>query len=148
MMMRDAERERSDSPQVPAQGRDDLPFGVVVIAAAQVLNAVAAVLRVGFSQDQISRLLDRLEYFRILDPIFGLIGLAMAVGLLSRRRWAWVGTMLWAGASMAVNLVAYYHDEPHYISLALSVVAVLYLNLREVQIAFLGHPARRPGRRD
>lgn len=145
-----AEREGQLERIGPGQEhrRHDIPFGVIVIACAQVLNAVAAMLRLGLSQDRVSRLLERVEYFRILDPLFGLIGLGMAVGLLLRQRWAWVGTMLWAGANMVVGLIAYYHDQPHYISLALSVVVVLYLNLREVQLAFLGHPARRPARRD
>jgi hypothetical protein len=110
---------------------------------------VAAVLRVGVSQDEVTRVLERFEYFEILDPIFGLVGLVLAVGLLSQRRWAWVGTMIWAGLNMAIGLVAFHHGTPHYISMALSVVAVFYLNLREVQVAFLGHSLRyeRPGPR-
>jgi hypothetical protein len=76
-------------------------------------------------------------YFDLLGPFVGGVGLIMSVGLWRLQRWAWVATMSWAGINMAQALWAYWIGEPQYAAMVLSVVIVLYLNQRDVQLAFI-----------
>jgi membrane associated rhomboid family serine protease len=112
------------------------PFGVTVIAVIQVASAIAYGAVVLYDRADYGNLLGSLGYFGILGPVLGLGGLPIAFGLLWLKRWAWVLTMLWAGLNLIAGLLSYYNDEPNYIGMALSVVAVYYLNQREVQAAF------------
>jgi hypothetical protein len=116
----------------------DRPFGVTVIAVALVANALVSLIRLTTSGSDVHRVLGQLDYFRVANPAFGLIALALAVGLWRLERWAWVLTMLWVGANMVLALLAFLNEREHFLSMALSVVTVFYLNQREVQIAFLG----------
>lgn len=130
--------------QPPAQRRRR-PFGVTVIAVIQVVSAIAYGLISLYDRADYGNLLGSLGYFGILGPILGLGGLPIAFGLLRLERWAWVLTMLWAGLNLVAALLSYYNDEPNYVGMALSVVAVYYLNQREVQAAF--NVPRSEGRR-
>ena len=120
----------------PLAQRRRRPFGVTVIAVIQVVSAIAYGVIVLSDLPDYGNLLGSLGYFGILGPILGLGGLPIAFGLLRLKRWAWVLTMLWAGLNLVAALLSYYNDEPNYVGMALSVVAVYYLNQREVQAAF------------
>jgi hypothetical protein len=118
---------------------NDRPFGVTVIATAMVANAIFAAGRVYLADGMIAwddvRQTD--FYFELAGPFVGAIGLIVSVGLWHLKRWAWVATMSWAGINMAQALWAYWIGEPQYSAMALSVVIVLYLNQRDVQLAFI-----------
>lgn len=76
-------------------------------------------------------------YFELFGPFVGAIGLILSVGLWRLQRWAWVATMTWAGINMAQALWSYWIGQPQYYAMAFSVVIVLYLNQRDVQLAFI-----------
>ncbi len=124
----------------PSESRDGgrrLPFGVYVVALLQALNAI------GHGAGVVSGLEDRLIASSTRTEGEGIAiavmtaGLAVAIGLLMLKRWAWVATMLWVGAAMAAELVLYFRgDQANYIVMALSLGQVLYLNLSDVQGAF------------
>ena len=59
-------------------------------------------------------------------------------GLLARRQWAWVLAIVSSGAILAVDLGWWSAGEPRYASMLLNVIAVFYLNQRDVQLALRG----------
>ena len=59
-------------------------------------------------------------------------------GLLARRQWAWVLAIVSSGVILAVDLGWWWTGEPRYLSMLLNVIAVFYLNQRDVQLALRG----------
>ena len=59
-------------------------------------------------------------------------------GLLARRQWAWVLAIVSSGVILAVDLGWWWTGEPRYTSMLLNVIAVFYLNQRDVQLALRG----------
>jgi hypothetical protein len=113
------------------------PFGVTVMAMAMIANAVIAAIRTYLGDVTFDEFLNTGFYFELAGPFIGGIGLIVSYGLWRLRRWGWVATMLWAGANMVQALYGYFWAEPQYGAMALSVVIVLYLNQRDVQLAFI-----------
>lgn len=114
------------------------PFGVTVIAVVFVANMVAAVLQTDFLETSLPRFVDDAGQFDLARLIVSIVGVLMAIGLWRLQPLAWATTMVWAGITMVTSLLAYYRGEPQFVTMALAVVAVFYLNSREVQGAF--HP--------
>jgi hypothetical protein len=112
------------------------PFGVMVIAVMQVIAAPTAGISAVLADvaPNISGLFER--YSDAIGTAVGILGLIIAIGLWRLKRWAWVATMLWFGASMAGALLAYWSGEPLYPLMIVSVITVFYLNQRDVQVAF------------
>jgi hypothetical protein len=133
-------------PSVPERR----PLGVVVVAATQFLRAVFITGQLaGFS------LGPNIEWVRVAaqipDPATGTpawwisrgIGVALiaasillGIGLLAGRRWAWIGAIVMSGLSLALALGAWWDGRPPYIAMLINVIAVFYLNQREVRAAF------------
>ncbi len=72
-----------------------------------------------------------------------LVGLFIAsalvvIGLLARRRWAWVLAIVTAGCILALDLAWWWDGEPRYGSMLLNCIAVFYLNQRDVRISLRG----------
>jgi hypothetical protein len=130
--------KRSDA--APDRPKARRPFGVTLIAVLQAVNAITLGLYL---------LLRRVDPNLIVreDPgyvgtILVFLGLIVAVGLWRLDRWAWVATMLWAGASLASALIAHIQGHPtSHLVMALSVLQVFYFNLSDVQRAFHREPA-------
>ena len=123
------------------------PFGVTVIAAIQVVSGIGWAVLTFYDQPNYEDVLGTLGYYEVAGPALGLAGLLLAYGLFTLKRRAWVLTMLWAGLNLMAALYGWYYNEPGYASMVLSVVAVYYLNQREVQAAF-NVPLARGWRRD
>ena len=68
-------------------------------------------------------------------PIFW-VGLA----LFRLKPWAWLFSMFLQGVVLFVNLASYFRGGANYISMAMSVLIVLYLNNAEVRLAFQPPP--------
>jgi hypothetical protein len=65
----------------------------------------------------------------------GLLAASLIVGLgvLRSRRWAWVGAILMSGLGLAFAIGAWWDGHPQYLAMVINVVAVFYLNQREVR---------------
>jgi hypothetical protein len=135
----DSRLQDAQASEAPSIESGERPFGVTVIAAAMIANAIFAGIRTYLgdamlSWDDVTR---TDFYFELFGPFVGGVGLIVSIGLWRLQRWAWVATMTWAGINMAQALWAYWIDTPQYTAMALSVVIVLYLNQRDVQLAFI-----------
>ena len=135
------------------------PLGVIVLAILQ-FGRAALVLRELLGLD----LGDGFDWLRtaaqVPDPPPGTIAftisrglgvgillasVAIGLGLLVYRRWAWVGAIVISGLSLALALGAWWDGQPMYLAMAINVVAVFYLNQREVRAAYDdGAPSGKP----
>jgi uncharacterized membrane protein (DUF2068 family) len=73
---------------------------------------------------------------RIIGVALLAAGLIVGLGVLRGRRWAWVGAILLSGLGLAFAIGAWWDGHPQYLAMAINVVAVLYLNQREVRSVF------------
>src|SRR6478752_2007482 len=133
--------------ELPAGSR--YPIGVVVIIVLTVLRCVSIVA--GLVNLHGSDLADWLRASSPLpefppgsdqEVIAGLllggllIGSVIAViGLVARRQWAWVLAIVSSGIILAIDLGWWYGGEPRYASMLGNVIAVFYLNQRDVRLA-------------
>jgi len=79
----------------------------------------------------------------LIPPV--LVGLLAAVGFFFRWRWGWVLAMLTQIVILALSLMVYaeWHGSPVvYVTMAGSVLMVLYLNVYDVRTAFFARRAR------
>jgi hypothetical protein len=119
--------------------RDDLPFGVAVVAFGFLLNAllyalVLADIRTG------TRLAERtLGDAGLLWPVYGMliaINILVALLLLRRDPIGWVLAMLLVFLALGAYLIGWWIGAPEYIRMAIFAAMALYLNQREVRAAF------------
>ena len=126
------------------------PLGVIVLAILQFSRAVLVARQLlGLNAN------DQFDWLRtaaqVPDTTPGTVaftisqGLAVAIlvasvaiglGLLANRRWAWVGAIVISGLSLAFALGAWLDGRPLYLAMAINVVAVFYLNQREVRSVY------------
>lgn len=59
------------------------------------------------------------------------------IGLLRQKRWGWTLTMILTGAGLAYNIWSYFQGNPYYLTMAVYIIMVFYLNQREVQSTFM-----------
>jgi len=64
----------------------------------------------------------------------------VVVGLVLRKRWAWVLAIIASGAILALDLGWWFSGDPRYASMLLNSIAVFYLNQRDVRLALRGGP--------
>ena len=138
----------TDQP-VPA-ARPRRPLGVLVVAATQLLRTVLIVGQ--FLELQATEGFEWLSAAaQFVEPTPGtvshtlirVVGLGLAVasiavvaGLLSNRRWGWVGAIILSGLSLAFAIGAWWEGRPVYLNMAINVIAVFYLNQRDVRAAY------------
>jgi hypothetical protein len=132
--------------------RSPYPLGVLVvmgIAAVRALGIAFELLDVqGFAVVDWIRSTGPVPH---VDPETGLglvtngvlVGVLAAsiltiVGLLMRRRWAWVLSIVTAGFILALDLGWWYEGDARYGSMLVNVIAVFYLNQRDVRLALRG----------
>ncbi len=120
----------------PAERPSKRPFGVTLIAIIQLLNAVALGVSVILDRSILPDDLEDATAFRAAWLVEAGVGVVIAAGLWTLRRWAWTATMVWVGLNMAWALHSYFEDDPAYPMMVGSLVQVFYLNQREVQRAF------------
>jgi hypothetical protein len=107
-----------------------------VIAVLMFLSAVTAVLTLYFSETPTMQQLTEADYLELGSFAVSVAGLVISIGLWLLRRWAWVGIMAVLGFDMALDLYNYVYYSPAYLSMALSVIAVFYMNQYDVRQAF------------
>ena len=138
------------SAPVPVQASDRRPLGVLIVAIVQLVRAVLIALQLLEIQllpdghpVELSFQIPRpaagtLELYIAQAIGLGLIvaSVAFAVGLYTGRRWGWVGAIVTSGVSLAVSIAAWWYHDPTYAAMLLNVVAVFYLNQRDVRTFF------------
>ena len=68
-----------------------------------------------------------------LYVILAAITLFLAIALWMLRPWAWLASMTLQGFSLFASLYGYLRHHPNYISMALGILLVFYLNRRDIQ---------------
>jgi hypothetical protein len=135
--------------------RTRYPLGVLVVIAIAVVRALGIALELldvqGFAL---------FDWIRATGPVpdiepgtsLGLVtngvligvmaaSILTVVGLLMRRRWAWVLSIVTAGFILALDLGWWYEGDARYGSMLVNVIAVFYLNQRDVRLALRGDAA-------
>jgi uncharacterized membrane protein (DUF2068 family) len=123
---------------------------VIILMLLNAVTLALVAILVYFDQTGVtSGLLQALLAFRAVDylasallVVFAAAMIVIAVGLWRLRRWAWVGTMIVIGVSLASDILSYFHGNPYYGSMVLHVFTVFYLNDRDVQNLFERRRAR------
>jgi hypothetical protein len=135
-------------PAVPPDRRR--PLGVLVVVALQFVRAILIVIQLLGLQLAIGTF--RLESsFQIPEPAPGtvefylsrlvaaflvLVSVAFGIGLLTGRRWGWVGAIVISGMSLALAIGAWWYGNPAYLAMVINTIGVFYLNQREVRAIF------------
>jgi hypothetical protein len=136
--------------ELPAGSR--YPLGVIVlivITLVRSVSIVAGLLNIHGS--------DFADWLRASSPLpefppgsdqevvagILLVGLLIAsiisvIGLLARRHWAWSLAIVSSGLILAIDLGWWYSGEARYASMLANVIAVFYLNQRDVRVALRG----------
>ncbi len=134
------------------QARSPYPLGVIVVILITGLRCVTIVAGLVNIQGG-----DVADWLRGVSPLpeftpesdlgvlfrVVLVGLLIAsilvvIGLLARRGWAWVLAIVSSGVILAIDLGWWWAGEPRYGSMLLNVIAVFYLNQRDVRVALRG----------
>ena len=128
------------------------PFGVSVIVLLTCASIAVTLLRLAMfpSEPNVPFLTELGLYvaftpFSVVNALLIPFQLILVFGLWYLKRWAWVLYMLQLGISMVAGLHAHFSNdmEADYLVMAVNVVVVFYLNLRDVQLAFGYKPQQR-----
>ena len=132
----------------PVQLEGRRPLGVLIVAVLQLLRAallVGQLLGFGIAVEWLKSAAQvpepppgSVEYVISRGLAIALIAanLAVAFGLLTGRRWGWIGAIILSGLALAFAIGAWWDGHPPYLSMLLNVVAVFYLNQREVRAVY------------
>ena len=124
------------------------PLGVLVVAIIQFVRAVLLVgqllgVRIGIDWLRIAAQVPEpppgsvaYAISRGLAIAFILATLAAGYGLLAGRRWGWIGAIILSGISLAFAIGAWWDGHAAYLSMLINVVAVFYLNQRDVRAVY------------
>ena len=139
--------------ELPVQLGARRPFGVLVLAVVQFGRAALLVtqllgLRIGVDWLRIAAQVPEppqgsvaFAISRGLAIALALASIAAGYGLLTGRRWGWVGAIILSGLSLAFALGAWWDGRPIYLSMLINVIAVFYLNQRDVRAVYDQPPA-------
>jgi hypothetical protein len=124
------------------------PLGVLVVAIIQFVRATLLVgqllgVRIGVDWLRIAAQVpeptpDTVAYWMSRGLAIALVVATLAVGygLLAERRWGWVGAIILSGLSLAFAIGAWWDGHATYVSMLINVVAVFYLNQRDVRAVY------------
>ena len=126
------------------------PFGLMVIVLLQLLQLVGTgfqlvlifnpelVLIFDPEMEVLTFELTQERPLILAEAIFSsLLILVSVIGVWGLRRWGWVLLMLSIGVELVIAIWQYFNGTPNYITLAISILTVFYLNQRNVQQLFL-----------
>ncbi|HEY7179740.1 MAG TPA: hypothetical protein VH305_11235 [Gaiella sp.] len=144
-----------DSGAAPPRAKR--PVSVSVVLAIAIVAAAISFWHAATLLDDVGG--DRSQLAHGLAYVgFGVAALAVGIGALRMRSWAWELFMIWAVAGLTYQILRhFFFDDAFYLGLALYVVAVFALTPRDVQVAFgikeppaaqLDRPTRNPLDRD
>ena len=82
--------------------------------------------------------------FLLVAPI-AVLSLISGIGILKRKRWAWVALVLFLAVALMVNLMRAYLSQPEYVLMLIYAGLVLLLNQPDVRSVFrIGRPSHEP----
>ena len=117
------------------------PAAVTVVTVLAVLAGVYLIVDSGLDlrgadRDDTSRIVDA-----FLEMALGVAALAIAVGALRVRPWAWKLFMIWAVIGLTAQILRHFSfGGPEYVRMALYAFIVFALTPRDVQVAFRIRP--------
>lgn len=132
---------------VPVSARRRRPFGLYAILVLLSVQTVLGVLLAAFLG--LGMTVAPADMWAIMAPqswsllkslVTMLATAVVVVGLWRYRPWAWYGMMLLLAYWMASDAVGYFRGTPEYVSMALNVIMIFYMNQREVRVLFEGRP--------
>jgi hypothetical protein len=141
----------TDQPAPTEGGR---PLGVLIVALVQFVRAALRSARCWGSAPPERRLAE--DRRPVAGPATGTVAFVIAraigiglvaasvlvgIGLLAGRRWGWIGSIVISGLSLAFALGAWWDGHPVYAAMVINIVAVFYLNQREVRAVYDVVPA-------
>jgi hypothetical protein len=116
------------------------PFGLYAVIVLLVAQNLVIVVQPDNVRIGLARLLpedvDDSTALRMLSAGLAVVFLIVIAGLWRLKRWAWVATMIFVGAGLAIGIIQYFRDLPLYWTMITNVFIVFYLNQRDVQDAF------------
>ena len=120
------------------------PFGLYAITFLLLVNAVLIALDVTRTYVSLgldlglapSGALSHSDIDRVLRLLSAGGYLAVAIGIWTLRRWAWVALMIVVGIALGEGIIRYLRHEPRYLIMLFNVLIVFYLNQRNVQRLF------------
>lgn len=125
---------------MPPQKTRKRPFGLIAIIILQLISVLVAAIGMYLANDGTIDVIwvktihtGGIPTFNIVAIIMGLV---ISFGLWQLKRWAWFLVMVQLGLSMAGGLWFYTQGTPQYFDMIVDVIAVFYLNQRDVQKAF------------
>lgn len=125
---------------MPSKKIGKRPFGIIAIIVLQLISVAGAALDMYFGYKGTTDVFFTQTVHTGGIPTFNLVaiilGLVIAFGLWQLKRWAWFLVMIQLGLSMAGGLWLYAQGNPYYYDMIVDVIAVFYLNQRDVQQAF------------
>ncbi|MFW9809134.1 MAG: hypothetical protein ACFFE6_07115 [Candidatus Thorarchaeota archaeon] len=104
----------------------DKPTGVVILAILQLLQAIAA-LAVGALALMAGTVISIFAILAIFPLILGIIGLLLFYGLWTLKSWAWLWALIINILGIIIGIFGNLADITNLITLALSVIIVIYL---------------------
>lgn len=134
------------------------PGAVTVVTVLAVVSGVYLLVDVGLDARNLDRDDTGAIVYAVLEAGLGLIALAIAVGSLFVKPWAWKLFMTLAVAGLTTQIMQYlFFGDPEYARMAIYTFIVFALTPRDVQVAFrirpppnvdLGRTTRNPLDRD
>ncbi|GAB1422528.1 hypothetical protein MASR2M15_27620 [Anaerolineales bacterium] len=118
------------------------PFGIYVLVIFQLLLIAIPILESLIAGSNFSQIFDLNRLRQILNPtnlwlVTVPLALILIFGLWRMKRWAWFLIMTQIGSNLLIQLWQHFTGRnPSYISMSIYVIMVLYLNQREVRLAF------------
>ncbi|UCE09651.1 MAG: hypothetical protein JSW61_11845 [Candidatus Thorarchaeota archaeon] len=110
---------------------DERPLGVTILALLQFLGG-AFMLVTGILATLAGMLFILLAVFGMIMVILGFISLIVGWGLWSLKSWAWT----WAIIVNILNIIVGIIPPLDYVSLAIAIIIVLYLNQPDIKRRF------------
>lgn len=136
-------RQTSPSPPLaedlapPRRRLGAWPIGLLIVAALRIVDAVGMVaVALGVSDVPLGGLpmiADTPVFTRTVDLIWAVATVIGVAGLLAKRRWGWITTMVLVGFGLLSHLIRVAIGEPEYLGLLLLVISAFYLNQRSVR---------------
>jgi hypothetical protein len=123
-------------PEAPAGGQALPSFGIVVVAALRLFDAVGLIfITLGLGQLPLTGFPilgdEGVTYW--LNLFYAGLIITGVIGLLARQGWGWVLTMVLVGVGLVGELIRVAIGIPDYLGLLLLVISAFYLNQRSVR---------------